>query len=363
MTKAEEVARQFRQWAARNGILNYSAPEIEEEADLELSDISTTTRAQAQAAQEILSIRKINLICVDDDRNSVIVYTHRALTKSEIEELPVRADKDVSFEFRKGILPVIRNSTSGSPPAGCSDLHKGRYTCGSSVFVGNAVGAGTFGCIVADPHGNLFGLSNNHVTGGMSFSGADLPITAPGALDVCPGSPDPFTIGHHRAALPLTLGSPDNANVANNFDAAIFRIKEPDAVSSMQRRHFDTPSLVAAPKPNTVVEKVGRTTGLTRGTVVGRAIAPEPVFVRLNEFNFQGLIYFEDFWIVEGLNQQVFSMPGDSGSLICFRPAQGEAAAVGILFAANTSKSLTYIAPLDKVVASLGVAVVSGHNI
>lgn len=361
VNKAIEVGRHLRSWAARKGLLTTVPGDHDEDNTFELSEVSTA--AQAHAAEEILNIRKINLICVDEDREKVIIYTQKVPTKRELEELPIKVEGNVSLEFRKGALPVVRNSTGGPSTNGCSDLHNGRYTCGSSVFVGNRMGAGTLGCVVKDIRDGLLGLSNNHVTGGMSFSDTELPITAPGPLDVAPGVPDPFTLGHHRSALPLMLGSPDNANVSDNFDAAVFTIKDVDLVSSMQRNHYDTPSSVMAPTANIVVEKVGRTTGRTRGTLVGHAIAPEPVVVRVPEFGFSGAIYFEDFWIVEGVNQQDFARPGDSGAVVCFRPAQGQPAVVGLLFAANTTKSLTYIAPIEKVLSKLGVTIVSGHNI
>lgn len=361
MSKTVDVAKQLRSWAAKNGILTYVPADQDDDPAGDLDDLAPA--AEAQSAEQILGIRKINLIIADEETNTVIVYTQKNPTKKDQECLPTKLDGDVNVEFRKGALPLVRNSTGGPAPGGCSALHNDRYTCGSSVFVGNRVGAGTLGCLVKDANGVFMGLSNNHVTGGWSFSDTDLPITAPGTLDVGPGAPDPFTLGHHKSTLPLMHGSPDNANVSDNYDAAVFAIKDANLVSSMQRLQFDTPAKVASCKANTAVEKVGRTTGHTRGKIVGRAIAPEPVFVRIPEFQFSGLTYFEDFWVVEPLSGQEFARPGDSGSIICFRPSQGQPSAVGLLFAANTTKSLTYIAPLDKVLQKLGVSIVSGHNI
>jgi len=355
-----EAARRLRTWAVQKGLLTNVQPDQDDVDDVDLADFSNVT--QSATAEQIFTHRRINLICVDEPRKIVIVYTNKSPTQKEQDELPATSDGGVTFEFRKGALPQIKNTGGGPTPGGTFELHKGIYTCGSSVFVGNKIGAGTMGAILKDKGGKFFGLSNNHVTGGMSFSETLLPVVAPGTVDVCPGGHDPFTLGHHKAALPLVLGSPDNSNVANNYDAAVFTIRDPNLVSSMQRKHYDTPASVMSPQANTVVEKVGRTTGRTRGSIVGRVVAPEPVIARVPEFGFSSQIYFEDVWVVEGLQQNDFSRPGDSGSLVCFRPNQGQPKAVGIIFAGST-KSLTFIAPIDKILASLGMELVFNHNV
>lgn len=105
MAKAEDVARQLRAWAAEKGVLTYTPADQEEEEPIDLEKATST--AEAHAAEQILNIRKINLICVDDEHNSVIVYTHKVPTKKEQEELPDTLKQDVHVEFKKGTLLLL----------------------------------------------------------------------------------------------------------------------------------------------------------------------------------------------------------------------------------------------------------------
>ena len=67
--------------------------------------------------------------------------------------------------------------------------------------------------------------------------------------------------------------------------------------------------------------------------------------------------------IVQGLNNSAFSGPGDSGSLVCFRPNLGEHKALGLLFAGTQDQSLSFVLPIQKVLDFFGVTLVSQHNI
>ena len=128
----------------------------------------------------------------------------------------------------KAHAPVVRLPAAGPVFHGTFKIHNNRYTCGSSIFTGNRIGAGTLGCLVKDASGVLYGLTNNHVTGGCSYSEPELPVVAPGPADVVAGGFDPFTIGHHHKVLQLSVGSPDNVDVSDNLDAALFKIKDPN---------------------------------------------------------------------------------------------------------------------------------------
>lgn len=112
-----------------------------------------------------------------------------------------------------------------------------------------------------------------------------------------------------------------------------------------------------------IVSIVQVVTEMVNSTVTCRAVSPQPVQTKIPEFGVQSVIYFEDFWVVEGMNKQSFSQSGDSGSLVCLRPTQGAPSAVGLLFAGNAGSALTFVAPLDKILNRLGVSIVSGHHI
>src|SRR5271156_3688862 len=123
-------------------------------------------------------------------------------SKKLLASIPASVD-DVAITYRQGVQTPIGGTPSvpfGAPPFVVRNSPAGdRYTCGSSISVGNFRDAGTLGCLVRDGAGVLYGLSNNHVTGSCSFAGVGLPILAPGVYDVAPNSLPPFTLGfHHR---------------------------------------------------------------------------------------------------------------------------------------------------------------------
>jgi hypothetical protein len=231
----DEVATKFKVWAAEKGILTYQPPEdLEEFGGEELSDL--TDAAEPAAALNILHHRKINLIAVNPDSGKIIVCTHRKLTAKELEILPKEAEGGFEFEYIKSGPPQVRIPTSSGLTSGAFALHNNRYTCGSSVGTGNSIGAGTLGALVKGQDGALYGLTNCHVTGGCGYSDPNLPVVAPGLIDVRPGGHDPFTLGHHHSVTPWVSGSPDNADVSGNLDAALFKIKDPDLARLIRQR-------------------------------------------------------------------------------------------------------------------------------
>jgi hypothetical protein len=102
-------------------------------------------------------------------------------------------------------------------------------------------------------------------------------------------------------------------------------------------------------EPDELVEKVGRTTGHTRGRVT--AVEVDGVAVQYD----QGVLAFDDQVEIEGLDG-AFSAGGDSGSVI-WRSA--DRAPLGLLFAGSTQggtggSGVTYAAPLATVLRLLG---------
>ena len=87
-------------------------------------------------------------------------------------------------------------------------------------------------------------------------------------------------------------GSPSNIDVGTNTDAALFRIKDPLAVTSMQRDSYDTPIEVIPLEAGMRVQKVGRTTGLTTGIVRAKGTGPHSVSYRHAERALSKIVYF-----------------------------------------------------------------------
>jgi len=360
MPTLEEVATKFKAWAAETGILTYDLPE--EEGPDEAESLGELTDASEPAtAQQILNTKKINFVGINPEKQTLVVCTHRKIGKRELEDLPSEAEGGYKIEYFKAAPPQVRLPASGGPGVNTFAIHQGRYTCGSSISVGNAVGAGTLGALVQDGAGELFGLTNNHVSGSCGYSDPHLPIVAPGLLDVRAGAHDPFTLGHHSRVAPWVSGSPDNVDVSENLDAAIFKIKDADLISSMQRASWDTPATVAEPVVGATVEKIGRTTGRTTGRIKMKSVGCEPIAMSVPHF--QGRIFFADVYGVESIGSAPFADRGDSGSLITSIDANGNRVGVGLLFACSQDKALTLFVPISKVIAKFGVTLVNGHNI
>ncbi|MFP5348105.1 MAG: hypothetical protein ACLGIA_13895 [Actinomycetes bacterium] len=186
----------------------------------------------------------------------------------------------------------------------------------------------------------LFALSNSHVltNGGRGRDGD--PVLQPGPLD---GG----TTGDEVARLSRALRPARRAR--NQVDAAV-ALLSPSVTGAVS---LDYPSGrlrgTAAVDHDVEVEKVGRTTGLTRGRVT--AIELDDVDVEY----WDGPATFDDQLEVGGPTGP-FSLGGDSGALV-YRPDTMEA--VGLLFAGSErggvdGSPLAYCTPIAVVLDRLG---------
>lgn len=209
------------------------------------------------------------------------------------------------------------------------------------------VSAGTLGGFVR-VDGELHALSNHHVLLASLRSAPGDTVLQPGAAD---GGREPEDrVGTLAGFVPLVPGR--RAVV----DAALARLD--DAVADVDPRYpVGRVTTTAVALGAEEVEKIGRTTGVTRGRVT--AIELDDVVVGygpgLGDLAFDGQIE------VEGLGTAPFSAGGDSGSLVC-RTSDG--AALGLLFAGSETggengAGLTYLNPIDAVLEALGAELVS----
>lgn len=206
------------------------------------------------------------------------------------------------------------------------------------------VSAGTLGGFVR-VDGVVHALSNYHVLVGSPTACRGDVVLQPGPAD---GGRDPEDrVGTLAGFVPL---EPHGRAVA---DAAVARLDDQDVDPTYPvGKVTTTAELLGAEE----VEKIGRTTGVTRGRVT--AIELDDVVVgygpELGELSFDGQIE------VEGLDASVFSRGGDSGSLV-YRTSDG--AAVGLLFAGSETggdngQGLTYLNPIGPVLELLGAELV-----
>lgn len=360
---AKDVAESVLTWAKKHNLFSKVPLDDAIEADLGPNFIKQEGAVfRAQAVEEILRKRSINLVGFNEPEKKVVIFTNGKVNKSEEKILPFHTD-GVTFEYLQGGVAQVK----GNPPEPETPkpfyVHKERYACGSSIFPARFIGAGTFGLIVKDAGGQLFGLTNNHVTGACNSAMPGLPILAPGPLDANEEACNPFTIGRHSKLLPINDGIPENVDTKSNCDAAIFKLADPDKVTSFQGTAFDTPATVGEPTPSTTVEKVGRTTGRTKGVIVAQSASPIPVSYSVAEFGIRKNVYFERVFIALGQDGQPFSRQGDSGSLVVEVAADGTRKAVGLVFAGEEQRGLSFILPLPEILDQLGLSIVSGHHV
>lgn len=210
------------------------------------------------------------------------------------------------------------------------------------VSIGHVgVTAGTLGAFVrrpADP-GTLYALSNYHVLAGSPAARPGDSVLQPGPADggLAPGD----RVGELTRVARLVSGE------VCATDAAIARLDSSEVDHAYPR---GTVARIARPVGGEVVEKVGRTTAVTRGRVT--AIELDEVIVGYEDL---GPLSFDDQVEIEGAAGP-FSRGGDSGALVY----REDGTAMGLLFAGSESggpggNGLTYANPIDVVLDTMEV--------
>lgn len=359
------TAMQFLRWARDHGLLasdayypgeTYAHPSFGDEP-------------VAASALGVLRARQVRFLAIDALTNKISVFLRRASPSAkELRGLPTHCNGHL-LNYHQGNPETVAAANVAEATSTCA-LHQvgpqSFYTCGSSISIGNNREAGTLGCLVRDPAGQIFGLSNNHVSGACSYAPAGLPVIAPGILDVSPSNPYPFTLGIHSRQLPMHVGDPSSIDHTQNSDAALFEVLNPALISSMQRGHYDTPNSLMDLAPGMQVQKVGRSTDLKAGVVLGEIVGAASINYAAAQYGFSGAVYFEPLWIVHGLGD-IFSDGGDSGSLVTHVDSAGMRHAVGIVVAGCTDNSApggkrSIVLPLRPILDRFKVELVSGHN-
>lgn len=196
---------------------------------------------------------------------------------------------------------------------------------------------GTLGALVQNKSGQQFILSNNHVLAMVNRARKGQLIVQPGLLDTRCQQIQNDSVATFTRAVPLKFGKAD----VNIVDAAIAEVS-PGMVSATILNIGGIAGTVVVPAVGMSVQKMGRTTCLTTGTIsalhVNLPIAMGPGLVA--RFNDQVMIRVRN-----------FCFGGDSGSLIvtqesCPRP-------VALLFAGAKDDSLTLANPIGRVLRQL----------
>ena len=197
--------------------------------------------------------------------------------------------------------------------------------------------AGTLGCWTRDAvDRSLFlGLSNNHVLANENRASAGDPVVQPGTLD----SPLAGAVGTLARFKPI-----DFAGGRNAVDAAVFAPTQP-ALVDLDILRVGTPTGAAEAARGQRVVKSGRTTKVTRGTVVD---VDADIQVQYES----GAALFESQVAATGVWYRHFSKAGDSGSAIL---EEGSLKVVGLLFAGSDLIDRTFANPIGPVFDALGL--------
>ena len=329
----------------------------QEEALLELA-----TTSQIQAVMAIQDRHTDRLLAIsgavgtatgltEDGRPAIVVFiTTGALAKSaripaSIEEVPVIVEVT-------GMFVALTDPKARQPrpvPIGVSTGHPD-------------ITAGTIGARVTNtnPDGstNVFALSNNHVYANINKAKLDDSALQPGPFD---GGEDPADkIGKlfdfEVIKFSNTETCPGDLSTCNEIDAAI-------AISSTDLLGNSTPTDDGYGTPNStivsaalkqVVQKYGRTTGLTTGEVSGVNAIVDVCYKSRGPF-----MCNPDF-IARFVNQIVikegdFSSGGDSGSLIVTKTNDASNNPVGLLFAGSSTRTIAN--PIGPVLNRFGVTI------
>jgi hypothetical protein len=284
----------------------------------------------------------------DEFRLTVFVQRKSLAEGKLVEEIKekARGEADIVYTGRIEPLQWFRQV--------CNPLRNG---CSTGHF---AIGAGTLGCFVRD---NVTGregiLSNNHVLANVNQAQLGDDILQSGALDggVRPGD----VIATLSRFIAITLGG----TVPNDVDCAF-------AEFATGHRPFDARTVwdgstagaavgnplsltpVAQVLPGMAVEKTGRTTGHTAGSVRAINVNNQVVNMQIGLARFDGQIAFH-----AAPGSPRFSDRGDSGSLIL--SAQHEPMA--LLFSGSRTGGanglgVTFGNPIQTVLNRLNVTII-----
>lgn len=226
-------------------------------------------------------------------------------------------------------------------------------TSGSNVNDINAsfCCTGTLGSVVKDTSGNLYILSNNHVLARSNAGKAGELIMQRGYVDTVPVCSKTGTINVANLSKFVKL----NFSGGNNtVDAAIAKIISGQVSTNGTILEIGTLSATTVnPSVGLKVEKSGRTTAMTKGTVGAINVTVNVTGYGPCGMGTNTAKFVKQFQI----NSTTFSSGGDSGSLIVTQPATGKKPnPVGLLFAGSSNSTIGN--PINSVLTALGVSFV-----
>ena len=290
-------------------------------------DVQAVMVAQARHTDEFMSQTDVvgtGVGLVADGKPVLLVLTKKEGVKnipSSVEGITTRVDV-------VGEVIAMANTGKYRPVPG-----------GVSVGNNNECAAGTIGCQLIIG-GNRYALSNNHVFARENSASIGESIVQPGRYDGKPKCASTEQIGTLSNFEPIIFSTSAN----NVIDAAIALYSAGIATTCSMVGNLYTPSGTAvAPSLGLPVKKVGRTSGLTTGTIAG-------INVTLNVGYGTGTARFINQIYVQGS----FIRSGDSGSLMVTQSGNNP---VGLCFAGGGGGS--FANPIGPVLQKFNATVCS----
>lgn len=202
--------------------------------------------------------------------------------------------------------------------------------------------AGTIGARVKKGNSVYYALSNNHVYALENAAQIGSRVLQPGLYDTKCIFNSNDVIGALADFQPIVFSTTAN----NTMDAAIASSSIDILSNATPSNGYGTPkSQIASPVLSQNVQKYGRTTSLTKGTIWGINSTVNVMY---------------DFGTARFVNQIVvysnkpFIKPGDSGSLLVTNPGRNP---VGLLFAGNASGTYAWANKIDLILTRFGVTI------
>ena len=214
---------------------------------------------------------------------------------------------------------------------------------------------GTLGARVKDGSGQVYALSNNHVFALSNAATPNSQIVQPGPADadsVCSQDLSYYnSIGNLAAFEPINFST----GSTNTIDAAIAIVDINMVGNATPSDGYGIPQKAlmscnsdsdCSNLSNLKVQKYGRTTGLTKGTITGINVI---ISVNYNA----GTAIFTDQIEVSSAGRGAFIKSGDSGALLVTDP---DAKPVGLLFAGDNRGKLGFANRIDLVLEHFDVS-------
>ena len=212
------------------------------------------------------------------------------------------------------------------------------------VSTGNAgeCSAGTIGARVKDSNDALYALSNNHVYALENNAPLNSNVLQPGRYDTgCGNNPD-NAIGTLSAFERIDFSTSAN----NVIDAAIALSDSAKLGNTTPSNGYGKPkSAILNATLSAAVQKYGRTTSLTKGSIAG-------INVTVNVGYTSGTARFVNQILVTA--RKAFIKAGDSGSLLVTDPDRNP---VGLLFAGDSSGRYAFANPIGPILERFGVSI------